>query len=194
MRTGLRLRSVTLLLLLTGVLLQIALPASKASADDGGRVQISELIENMAKYDGRQVTVAGEVIGDVMIRGDYAWITVNDEPYSRRSVVEGGELTGVSNTGIGVWAPRGEVQGIENLGGYDEKGDQEEVVGVFNRACPEHGGDTDIHAESVSKVGDGYPISHPFDYPRALFAAALAGLTVCLLVAWLKRRETPGWE
>ena len=37
-----------------------------------------ELINNAKQYDGKTVNYKGEVIGEVMVRGDYAWLHVND--------------------------------------------------------------------------------------------------------------------
>ncbi|MBN2026598.1 MAG: hypothetical protein JW854_07570 [Actinobacteria bacterium] len=161
----------------------------QASADGVDHVSISELIENMEEYDGDTVVISGEAIGDIMIRGDHAWLTVNDDSYSENSLEEGGEYSGVSNIGIGVWAPSSEVQSIENLGSYTEKGDIVEVTGVFHRACSEHGGDTDIHAYSIRVIEDGHAVEHPFSYGKLFVAAILAGLVVFLLVLWNRRRR-----
>lgn len=149
-------------------------------------VTTQELVENMERYDGREVTITGEAVGDIMVRDDYAWITVNDDAYSIKSIEEGGDFAGLSNYGIGVWAPRRELEKIHVLGGYKNKGDWVRVTGTFNRACHEHGGDTDIHAESVVVLKAGYPISHPFQYWKLLVVIILAGIIVVL---WVVRRK-----
>ena len=38
----------------------------------------TELINNAKSYDGKTVVYEGEVIGDIMVRGAFAWINVND--------------------------------------------------------------------------------------------------------------------
>ncbi|MDP2927900.1 MAG: DNA-binding protein, partial [Candidatus Omnitrophota bacterium] len=38
----------------------------------------SELINNAKEYDGKLIVYSGEVIGDVMLRGEFAWVNIND--------------------------------------------------------------------------------------------------------------------
>jgi hypothetical protein len=148
-------------------------------------VSIVRLIDNMARYNGKEVTIRGEVIGDLMVRGAYAWITVNDDHYSEKSIEEGGPLVGMSNAGIGVWVPEADTRDIKTLGGYKNKGCKVVVTGVFHRACPEHGGDTDIHATSVEVIRPGYPFSHPFKWGELLAIIMLSGVIALL---WFRLR------
>ena len=78
----------------------------------------SDLLNNAKQYDGKTVNYKGEVIGDVMIRGDYAWLHVND-----------------GTIAIGIWAPKTMVQDIRYAGDYHKKGDIIEVSGTFHRIC-----------------------------------------------------------
>ena len=87
----------------------------------------------------------GEVIGDVMVRQEYAWINVSDG-------------TGV----LGIFCPRELTQEIKHAGNYKFTGDIVSVKGIFHYSCPEHGGDTDIHAEKITLVQEGAEI------PRSL--------------------------
>jgi len=155
--------------------------AGPASADD--TVKVAQLVDNMRKYDGRVVTIQGEAIGDVMVRGTYAWITVDDDRYSKKSIEEGGELVGMSNSGIGIWVLEHDTREITIYGGYKNKGAIVRVTGVFNRACHEHGGDTDIHATSVEVLKPGHPFSHPFPYDKLLVVVLLT-CAIALLWYW----------
>jgi len=101
-------------------------------------VSSTELINNAKLYDGKIVNYEGEVIGDIMKRGDYAWVNVND---------------GVN--AIGIWINTALLRDIGFTGSYKSVGDGIEATGVFRRACPEHGGDLDIHAQSIRKTGAG---------------------------------------
>ena len=104
-----------------------------------------------------------------MLRGDYAWITVNDDAYSmpqqgdpgKRAQPGGrGTFAGYSNWGIGIWVTREQAEQISFCGGYKGRGDTVRVTGVFNRACSEHGGDTDIHATTLLLMEKGYSFPH----------------------------------
>jgi len=101
-------------------------------------VSSTQLIDRAGGYDGQVVTYAGEVIGDVMKRGDFAWVNIND---------------GIN--AVGAWMSISLARHIGYSGSYKNIGDAVEVTGVFRRACPEHGGDLDIHAQSMRKVAPG---------------------------------------
>jgi hypothetical protein len=101
-------------------------------------VPSSELIEQAKDYDAKEVVFQGEAIGDVMSRGEYVWINVHD-----------------GENAIGIWAPKALAAEITATGGYKTTGDWLEVTGTFNRACPEHGGDLDIHAVLLRSISPG---------------------------------------
>ena len=163
------------------------LPASAAAAGDAVEVNSAELLNEWERYDGREVIFRGEAIGDIMRRGDYAWITVNDDSYSREARLEAGELRG-GNSGMGVWLPVEEADKIETLGRYGTIGDLVEVRGVFNANCLEHGGDFDIHASSLAVIEPGRELDSSPD--RALYLAAASAFVFLLLtlIPLLRRR------
>lgn len=102
-------------------------------------VSSTELIENAQAYDGKTIAYAGEVIGDIMRRGNFAWINISD-----------GEKA------IGIWLEGSLLEQADLLAGsYRSTGDLIEVIGDFHRACPEHGGDLDIHAFQIKRIALG---------------------------------------
>jgi hypothetical protein len=122
-----------------------------AGAQDG--VGSGDLIEKASLYDGVTVVYGGEVVGDMMYRGDYAWIGISDG----------------ANT-VSVYIPAAEAKKITHVGGYRVVGDTVQITGVFHRACAEHGGDLDIHANSVEIVQAGHTVED--DPSSGLTAAA----------------------
>ncbi len=118
-----------------------------------------ELINNAAQYDGKSVVFAGEVIGDVMARGDYTWVNVFD-----------------GNNALGIWVKKGFTKEIFFTAGYKSKGDVIEVTGVFRRACPQHGGDLDIHADSLRKIIPGRKLVERLNSEKKNQALILGGL------------------
>jgi len=136
-------------------------------------VSSDELISRAKDYDGKAVLYEGEVIGDVMVRGDYAWINVND---------------GIS--ALGIWLPKALAQSIRYTGSYKSKGDRVRVRGVFRRACPEHGGDLDIHADTLNQIRYGEVVKERVDVVKVNNALALAGvLCLTLILMQLRRRQ-----
>ncbi|MCX5702735.1 MAG: DNA-binding protein [Candidatus Omnitrophica bacterium] len=130
-------------------------------------ISSAELINNAKQYDGKQVVYEGEVIGDIMARGDYAWINVND-----------------GANAIGIWIEKAQTKDILYSGSYKSKGDRVEVVGVFQRACLQHGGDLDIHAQSLRKISPGRVVVERLNLGKRNLIFVLLGI-LCLV--WILR-------
>ena len=124
----------------------------------------TELTSRAAQYDLKVVTYAGEVVGDVMVRGAFAWVNLND-----------------GTNAIGIWVDKNLLKDIEYAASYKAKGDWLEVTGIFHRACPQHGGDLDIHAQTISKIRSGNKVVEEIDKNKRNAAFILLG-TACLLL------------
>jgi hypothetical protein len=131
-------------------------------------VSSTELINNAKLYDGKVVTYEGEVIGEIMVRGEYAWVNVND-----------------GQNAIGIWIEKSLIKDIIYTGSYKSKGDGVEITGIFHRACPEHGGDLDIHAQAIRKIRPGKPIPERINLNKRNFVFVLLGV---LCIVWILRR------
>ena len=145
----------------------------------------SQLVEKPKLYNGTTVTFTGEAIGEVMVRGDYAWIHLNDDAYMERNVEEGAKLGGY-NSGMAVWVPAALTKPIDTYGDYTHEGSIVQISGTFNAACKEHGGDTDIHATSVRVVRPGHLVVDLVPGWKAALAAGMVLLAGSLF--WLERR------
>lgn len=150
----------------------------------------AQLVEEPARFDGTVIEFTGEVVGEVMRRGDGAWIHLNDDAYMERNVEEGAELGGY-NSGQAVWVDEGDLADqITFVGDYSHEGDIVRVTGVFNAACAEHGGDMDIHATELVIVTPGHEVIDPIPLWKpwlALFMAVLAAAMYTLQV-WNRQR------
>lgn len=137
-------------------------------------VSLPELVNDKGVWDGKVVTVSGECIGDRMERGAYAWVNILDQ--------------GVA---VGVWGEKELMRQITALGDYGEVGDWVQVKGEFRLSCPEHGGDTDIHALELQVLKPGYKVEHPLQLERVVLALILlaAATTLGIIVFRRTRRE-----
>lgn len=106
-------------------------------------VSSSELIENAKKLDNTYIEYQGEAIGSLMVRGDNAWLNVND-----------------GNNALGIWGSASIFNDVKMFGGYFNLGDTVLIKGIFHKACLEHGGDMDLHAVQVDLVKSGYKLEH----------------------------------
>lgn len=128
------------------------------------------LIGNAKVLDGKKVVYRGEAVTAIMKRGEYAWVNVND-----------------GGSAIGVWCKGYMLAPVQYLGGYKTRGDMLEINGVFNMACPEHGGELDIHANSVKIIQCGSSVpEHPSR--RRLAAAVVLLLSTIAVTAVFRRR------
>lgn len=135
-------------------------------------VSSNELLSNPNKFDNSRVVYEGEVIGDVMMRGSHAWLNIWDG----------------TNT-IGIWSTREDARNIRYAGRYGSKGDKITVRGIFHKACPEHGGDLDIHAEEIIAHVYGGKVSHPVDSGKIKTTVILCGVLVIVSAWWFIRKR-----
>jgi len=133
-------------------------------------ISSTELINNAKHYDDKVVDYRGEVIGDIMIRGQYAWVNIND-----------------GQNAIGIWGLKALIKEITHKGSYGFKGDVVEITGKFNRSCPEHGGDLDIHAQSIRRVTAGKQIFESLDLNKIKIAFILLGIVFLFYISNLIR-------
>ncbi len=139
--------------LLLAVLFSLQTAAAQAATS-------SELLSEPNKYDGTVVVYKGEAIGNILKDGANTWINLHD-----------------GNAAIGVFAAPGETGVIKHTGDYKYTGDIVSVRGIFNRACIQHGGDTDIHAEKITIVKQGgrrSVITQPWKQQAGVYLPAAA--------------------
>ena len=128
-------------------------------------VSSADLINKAQDYDGKTVVYQGEVIGEVMARGEYAWVNLND-----------------GKNALGIWIRKDLVGQIAHAGAYKSIGDTIEVAGVFHRSCLMHGGDLDIHAESLRLIKSGNRIKEHLSTRRLKISY---GLGAILIILWI---------
>jgi len=129
----------------------------------GQPISSEALIKNALEYDGKTVVYEGEIIGDIMKRGPYAWINVKE-----------------GKSAIGIWIHRSLLQDVVYTGSYKSRWDTVEVTGIFHRACPEHGGDLDIHAKALSVTSRGRTVTESINLDKRKMAIILLG-ALCLV-------------
>lgn len=130
----------------------------------------TELINGANAIDGNIVTYKGEIVAAVMNRGENSWVNLND-----------------GYNAIGIWCETGSLNDVKTLGDYKNEGDILEVTGVFHRACPVHGGELDIHADSVRIEARGFPVEEHVSMRRV--NAAIAFFILALLAIFMMRKR-----
>jgi aspartyl/asparaginyl-tRNA synthetase len=141
---------------------------SLLSAEAAAGVSSKDLRESAQEYDGKTIVFQGEAIGDIMLRGEFAWINVKDE-----------------SGAVGVFCPKELTDEIEYLGGYKSSGDLISVRGEFHEQCPQHGGDTDIHAEKITIIKSGKEISRSLEPQKVKASIFLPAIVFVLAIIHL---------
>lgn len=134
-------------------------------------VSSTELIDDAQNWDKQQITYTGEVIGDILTRGEYAWLSISDGKNTMSCIIS------TEDTKL-----------INNLGRYGIKGDTVCVQGTFNRACTNHGGDMDIHGESLKIISRGYELKNEYS-PKMLCLSAVALLGAVFMIILVIRKH-----
>ena len=143
------------------------MPGESAAADV---LELNQLIEQGAVFDGTVVHVEGEALGEVMARGTHGWVNMSDP----------------SNV-MGIWMKLSDAERIQFFGNYKYRGDFIWVEGVFHEACIEHGGDTDIHALTVHVLKQGYPVDEDISQRKILVGIFLSLSTILVAYLFIKQ-------
>ena len=159
--TGYRLQATGYRLLFIACSLQLA----ACSLCFAQSISSTELISNAAQYDGKTVEYEGEAVGEVMRRGAYAWVNIND-----------------GANAIGIWLLNSKLSEVNFTGSYKTAGDRLKIKGQFNHACLMHGGDLDIHAEEIIKIKSGELKEHALPQYKQNLVIYLSGVLLCLLL------------
>lgn len=166
-------------------------PNAVAAAPDpvGYReVTSSELVERAPHLDGQRVTFAGEAIGSAMVRGDVAFLHLNDDPYASADPGQTLERAGY-NSGQAVRVSPTLAGRVRTFGSHRSRGDFVRVSGVFHAADPRYGGDMLIEADNLTVVRRGHPLDEDVPTWKLTLLVALS-VTTAAAFSLLRRRLT----
>lgn len=133
---------------------------------------IVDLAHADSYIDNQTVRVTGEVIGDrrtTIGDGENCWITLTDPSPDENSTVE-------------VYMSNEQASRIDTYGAYGRVGTILSVQGTFHLVCPEHEGESDVHAESVTVSSRGHAVEPDFDPQGFLPGIACVGVGVLMMV------------
>lgn len=118
--------------------------------------KINDIINNMSEFDGKTVTIEGEAIGEVMNRGAYSWLNIND-----------------GTNAIGVYLKSSQAERIKTFGDYKHVGDTVHISGLFSKNSVVHGGDVVIDCSSLEIVHRGSVVEEHIPTTKVAIAALL---------------------
>lgn len=152
----------------------------------GARVSSAAIVACPQAFDGRRVTYAGEIVGDVLRRDGGGWVQVNDDDYALEvgPLPAHDDLRG-SNSGLQVWIPDDLIDGLEP-GRPGRRGDVVQVDGVLLRADPDDAGGMTLRADALQVHATAVDVDVPVGGGRVVLAAAASALALAL---WALRRR-----
>jgi hypothetical protein len=154
-------------------LLAFIVAMSAAGQDPSGQaapiLRAGAVVEAARELDCRFLSLEGEAIGEFLERGDQGWLNLLDQ-----------------GTAIGVWAERAALPAGIDYGSYRRRGSLLRVRGILHRACPEHGGDLDLHALEIELIAPGAATPHPVARSRLVLAAILLLAAALSGLLWLR--------
>lgn len=165
------------------------LTTARRSATAAGDLLVSAttLIECPDAFDGERIEYRGEAVNAVLLRGDRAWLQVNDDIYSVAGPVSEHRQSVGGNAGLAVNVPAEVAHRITTVGGAHRHGDVLTVRGPFRRAAGDDGGAPSIWADGVSDVVPGGRVDSPVLARRVVVAALLAVVTIAVAVVRVRR-------
>lgn len=157
---------------------------SAGEAQPAGRISSSEVLECPAVFDGRFVSYVGEVVGDVLRRGDGAWVLMNDDAYA----LEVGPLPAHTdlrgyNSGLAVWLEGDLADLADQPGGPRWRGDVLEVRGTLHRADPADGGGLTLRATDAEVIAAAQRARVPLHTGQAIAAIVLSVAAAGIVIA-----------
>lgn len=171
---------------LLAVVVALVAMAPPASATD--EVPVVVLITDSAAFDGAEVAVRGEVIGDFQRRADGVWVQLNGDAYVDAPLRDGGEPVG-SNVGVAVRIPTAVFDGlgVATPGGYRMRGPVVLITGEWRHHDEARGGESYLQAVSAEVLES----ERPLDEEPAWWAAIIGMILLVIGIApvLLRRRR-----
>ena len=148
-----------------------AVPAGAASSP-GEALSPAQVVEFDRAFDGAVITVEGEAVGESLrATGGGRWVNVYGD-----------------EVGLGIWMTDSMAEEIEHFGDYHHDGDTIRIVGTLSFACEQHGGEFDVHAQSMEVLSTGQPRSHEVRFERAILGLGGAMMAAVLWRVYRTRR------
>ena len=135
-------------------------------------LKVSTLLKDPFNYNGKSIKFKGEVIGEPLRRGNNRWINVLDN----------------EGNAIGVWLSEDFIKDINYYGKYNIQGDIVEVEGIFHSICKEHGGDTDIHANTFKILEKGHLIKEQIKIQK-IYIILLEGVFIIIVLIFFRIKK-----
>ncbi len=151
---------------------------------------VSDLLSDLDSWDGRHISISGELVGDYSYRSDGVWVQINDDPYVRSPIGAGGKPVG-ANIGIGARVPRDLFDhGVVGPPGREGRfGPVVQAVGVFHHNDPALSGETYLQVEEITTLEPAESYPEPGADVWTLVGVVLIGAAAIVAIRTRRRRH-----
>lgn len=161
------------IIILICVIISVCFFTTPCKASSNSYRNFNDMVEKAKELNGKNLDIEGEAIGEPLKRGDYTWVNICDG----------------NGTSIGIYMKTKDAEKIKFFGSSKVKGDTILVSGEFRRACKDHGGDLDVHANKVSIEKAGNKILEEVNKSKLLYAAVLTFVAAIISIFCFKRKK-----
>ena len=133
---------------------------------------LKEIFRDKDYFDKKIVTIEGELVGDIIKK--QGGVIVN--------LKEGHQF-------IGLYIPYSLASKINYTRKYLTIGDRVRIKGIFNKECPLHFGEQDIHVQELEVVRKGKKLKETVVFPKKITALLLSIITLILGVFYLTTKR-----
>jgi hypothetical protein len=171
------------LIVLIGLFSLLASPAVAQTA-----TPVSELTGAGSRYDDLEVTVEGELVGDVGERRDgTVWAQLNDDSYARFPIRETG-THGEGNIGIGVRIDGSLGHDFTHVGGYRWRGPIVRATGIWHYHDADRGGESYLEVTALEVLEQPRLLGEDLNWPEWVIGGIL--VAVAGFLYWRRKRQT----
>lgn len=166
------------------LLLATPLPAAAAEYE---QVEVTDVVADPAAWDGRRITLVGELVGDYSHRPEGVWVQLNDDAFVDSPVGKGGSPDS-TNVGLGARIPTPVFETIEGgPGRYGRRGPIVRLEGRFKHSDPSLQGETYLDVETAETLQPA--VDYPTPGPDPWLAVGGLLLAVSIRDAFRRRRN-----
>jgi hypothetical protein len=141
---------------------------------------VEAIIVGSEQFDGMQISVEGELVGDYGHRSDgSSWSQLDGGTYATEPLLEGGERTGL-NSGIGVRIPTQLMEGLDPPGGYRARGPLVVLTGIWHHHDPARGGESYLDVIALEIVEPGRALHQPIVWWPFIAGLLLLGTALAI--------------
>lgn len=158
-----------------------------AAQSESVEVEAADILADPEAWEGRRLSVIGELVGDYSRRPEGVWVQLNDDPYVEEPMTTGGTPAG-ANVGLGARIPTDlfDTAVTGDPGRYAQRGPVVLITGEYRANDPRLGGESYLEVSSIELLAAASELERPG--PDIWLGIGIALVLAAALAATATRR------